>query len=147
MQFESWHWLVFGLVLATLEIFLPTFFVLWFGVAAVIVAGLMWVLPLGWFAQVVWWLVMSCVLCGLWFWLINPKIKTKTKAGLGAGVIIGDTGMIVRPPIATQAGVVRFATPKAGASEWACISDEVLGVGERVVIANIIGNELLVKKF
>lgn len=143
---HPWHWLVFGLLLATLEIFLPTFFVLWFGVAGVLMAGLVLVLPLDWFGQVVAWLAISCVLCGLWFWLINPKIKTKTRAGLGAGVIIGDTGMIVRPPIANQAGMVRFATPKAGASEWACISNEALGVGERVVIANIIGNELLVKR-
>lgn len=143
---QPWHWLVFGLILMTAEIFLPTFFVLWFGAAALVVAGLGLFITTSTLTQVIIWLGFSLIFCGLWFWLINPKIKTKTKAGLGAGVIIGDTGMIVRPPLANQAGVVRFATPKAGASEWACISTDTLQLGDRVLIANIIGNELLVKK-
>ena len=42
MEFELlyWHWIVFGIVLMLSEIFLGSFFILWFGAAATIV-GLM----------------------------------------------------------------------------------------------------------
>lgn len=38
MTIEPWYWLVFGVILAIAEMFVPTFFMLWFGAAAIIVA-------------------------------------------------------------------------------------------------------------
>ena len=32
-----WHWLVLGMVLVVAEMFVPTFFILWFGFGALIV--------------------------------------------------------------------------------------------------------------
>ena len=37
---EPWHWLVLGFSLLIVEMFVPTFASLWFGVAAVIIAAL-----------------------------------------------------------------------------------------------------------
>ena len=59
MIIEPWHWLVLGMVLVILEMFITTFASLGFGLAAIIVAGLAWLLPLPFFAQVVIWLVLS----------------------------------------------------------------------------------------
>lgn len=146
MTLEPWHWLVFGLLLITAEMFIPTFFVLWFGVGAVLTALISFVVPLSLLWSVVVWLFLSLIFIGAWFKFIQPNFKDRTKAGLGASAIIGETGMVIKSPTPTTKGVVRFATPKAGASEWACRSIDTLAVGDRVKIVNIIGNELLVEK-
>ena len=148
MQVAAWHWLVFGVVLIIAEMFVPTFFLLWFGAAGVVVAGLAWLFGLSFTIAMLTWLVLSVVFCVLWFKLIQPHIKNRTQAGLGAGVIIGEIGMITKAPSADVAGIIRFTTPKAGASEWACRSqdDIALMIGDRVVVLQIMGNELLVTK-
>lgn len=148
MQIAAWHWLVFGVILIIAEMFVPTFFLLWFGTAGVVVAGLAWLFKLSFTISVLIWVVLSVVFCALWFRLIQPHIKNHTQAGLGAGVIIGEIGMITKVPSIEMAGNVRFTTPKAGASEWACRSQDAtpLAVGDRVMVVKIVGNELLVSK-
>ena len=42
---EPWHWLILGLILMVLEIFIPSFTIFWFGLAAVVVSGLVWLIP------------------------------------------------------------------------------------------------------
>ena len=151
MTIEPWHWLVFGMVLVIAEMFIPTFASLWFGTAAILVAGLAWLLPMSLFWQVMIWLILSVILRVAWFRFIKPRAIDRTKAGLGGSAIIGETGMIIVAPYITdntvQAGKVRFSTPKLGSDEWFCrTEDEMLEVGERVVVTDIIGNELLVTR-
>lgn len=38
MEMQWWIWLVFGIALILLELVLPTFFILWFGIGAVLVS-------------------------------------------------------------------------------------------------------------
>ncbi len=40
-----WHWLILGLALMILEILTPSSFFLWLGAAAMIVGGLLWLMP------------------------------------------------------------------------------------------------------
>jgi len=42
---EFWHWLVFGLLLVTLEPFVPGTFFLWLGISAALVGALLWLVP------------------------------------------------------------------------------------------------------
>ena len=145
---QPWHWLVLGLLLMMIELFVLSLTALWFGVAALATALVAWTLPIGLAVQIVLWLVLSIVCCVLWFRLIQPKIKNRTLSGLGGAVIIGEIGMIVQVSPVAQTGVVRFSVPKVGASEWVCrtLDGSPLSVGERVVVANVIGNELAVTK-
>lgn len=54
------EWLIAGLILLILEVFAPGAFLLWFGVAAVIVAAAVWVLPsLPWQLQIFAFAVLS----------------------------------------------------------------------------------------
>lgn len=145
MIIEPWHWLVLGMVLVILEMFITTFASLGFGLAAIIVAGLAWLLPLPFFAQVVIWLVLSSIFVLAWFKYIKPLSVTRTKAGLGGAVIIGETGMIIVKPTPDRAGTVRFSVPIVGAAEWMCrTSGEEVEIGDRVVVTDIVGNELIV---
>lgn len=148
MQLEPWHWFIFGITLIILEMFVPSFFLLWFGVAAVVVAGINFIVPLEFLTAVIIWLIGAIACCVGWFKFVQPHIKNRTKAGFGASTIIGETGMIIQAPSANGAGIIRFNTPKAGASEWMCRSQDGLPlmVGERAVIVDILGNELLVSK-
>lgn len=148
MIIEPWHWLAFGLVLIIAEMFLATFASLWFGTAAILVAILSWLFPLSQFAQIIIWLILSVVLVIAWFKFVKPLSVDRTKAGLGGSVIIGETGMIVVKPLSNQLGKVRFSVPIVGADEWLCRTrDEVVEVGDKVIVTDIVGNELVVTKF
>lgn len=142
---EPWHWLVLGFVLLIIEMLVPTFASLWFGTAAIIVAALSWLLPISLAMQVVIWLVLSAIFLLAWFKFIKPLSVDRTKAGLGGSVIIGETGMIIVPPLPDQAGTVRFSVPIVGAAEWMCrTTGEQVAVGDRVIVTDIVGNELIV---
>ena len=142
---EPWHWLVLGFLLMIAEIFIPTFASLWFGAAAIIVAALAWLLPVPILFQVLTWLTLSVLFMFAWVKYIKPLSVDRTKAGLGGSVIIGETGMIVLKPQANTLGLVRFSVPIVGADEWSCRTQgETVEVGDRVVVTDIIGNELIV---
>lgn len=142
---EPWHWLVLGFVLLIIEMFVPTFASLWFGGAAIIVAAIAWLLPISVSMQIIIWLVLSAIFLLAWFKFIKPLSVDRTKAGLGGSVIIGETGMIIVAPQLERAGVVRFSVPIVGAAEWMCrTSGEQVAVGDRVIVTDIVGNELIV---
>lgn len=142
---EPWHWLVLGFVLLIVEMFVPTFASLWFGAAAIIVAALLWLIPIPVSVQIIIWLVLSAIFLLAWFKFIKPLSVDRTKAGLGGSVIIGETGMIIVAPQLERAGVVRFSVPIVGAAEWMCrTSGEQVAVGDRVIVTDIVGNELIV---
>ncbi|OAV12933.1 NfeD family protein [Moraxella catarrhalis] len=146
MGLQPWHWAVIGMLLMIGELFIPSFAMLWFGVAALMTALLLWAVPMGLLSQVVIWLGLSIVACILWFRLIQPRIKTRTKAGLGGSVIVGEIGMIVSPVLTNGLGVVRFSVPKVGAAEWACrtLDGRPIEMGTRVIVTAVMGNELIV---
>ena len=146
MGLQPWHWAVIGMLLMIGELFIPSFAMLWFGVAALVTALLLWAVPMGLLSQVVIWLGLSIVACILWCRLIQPRIKTRTKAGLGGSVIVGEIGMIVSPVLTNGLGVVRFSVPKVGAAEWACrtLDGRPIEVGTRVIVTAVMGNELIV---
>lgn len=144
---QVWHWLALGFLLMTVEIFAPSFASLLLGLAALAVGALVY---LGFVESVPWqitlWLLLSLLLVGIWLRFINPHVRLRTRAGLGAGQIVGEVGMIVSAPVSGRLGRVRFAVPKAGAGEWACRAqdDALLPLGTRVVVVDILGNELVV---
>ena len=143
---EPWHWLVLGFILLIIEMFVPTFASLWFGAAAIIVAALSWLLPISVYLQILIWLVISAIFLLAWFKFIKPLSVDRTKAGLGGSIIVGETGMIIVPPQPDRAGTVRFSVPIVGAAEWMCrTKGEQLAVGDRVVVTDIVSNEIVVR--
>lgn len=65
---DYWHWLVLGFGLLVLEMFLPTgFILLWLGAAAVIVGGIVWLVPsLDWQVEVAIWGLLSVAAILAW---------------------------------------------------------------------------------
>jgi membrane protein implicated in regulation of membrane protease activity len=147
MEIVYWHWIVLGVALMLFEIVMTTFFIIWFGVAALIM-GLVLLLngdiTLGW--QVFIWTLLSVILAVAWFRYLKPLSIDRTKAGLSREAIVGETGQVIRAPREGQRGRLRFSVPILGADEWQIISEETVSVGDRVSVVDVVGNSLLVKK-
>ena len=142
-----WHWIVLGLLLIGLEIVLPTFMTLWFGLGAILIGVVLFLfpdLPLAW--QLLIWLLDSSLLVYAWFRFIQPQMKDKTKAGMGRESLIGETGIVIRVPQDGRRGMLRFPTPIVGDDEWEIICESNLAEGDRVIVIELSGNALVVNK-
>lgn len=142
-----WHWVLFGIILIGLEMVLPTFMTLWFGLGALLVGGVLFVWPdLSYSWQLFIWLVDSSLMVFIWFKFIQPQMKDRTKAGMGREAIIGETGIVIKVPRDDQRGRLRFPTPILGDDEWDIICQADLAEGDRVIVVELSGNALVVNK-
>ena len=145
--FEYWQWIVFGIALLLSEIFIGSFFIVWFGAAAVVVGLLVLPLPnLSGTAQLVIWAISSASFALAWFKLIKPLNIDKTKAGLSKEALLGEVGQVLQVPSGDKRGKVRFPAPVLGSDEWLIISQEAVSIGDRVSVVDLSGNALIVKK-
>jgi membrane protein implicated in regulation of membrane protease activity len=129
MEFKLlyWYWLVFGMVLIIAELFIPSFTIFWFGLGAILVAGVLLMLPdlaISW--QLFIWAIASCILTFLWFKFFKPLMVDRTKAGISREAILGETGQVIRIPEQENRGIVRFTT------------QEVITRDNAVIIANAV---------
>ena len=138
MEMQWWIWLVFGVALILLELILPTFFILWFGIGAVLVAPIALLFPsLQLDAQGLLWLLFSSVIIALWFKVFRRK---KPDVRWTADSVIGEVGLLTLAVSEFQKGRVRFQKPILGNEEWVCIADTDIPAGERVRLTAIEGN-------
>lgn len=146
-EFATWHWLVLGILLVIMEIFIPSFTVLWFGLGALVVGVALWPLPeLPLAAQLLIWIVASCLFAILWFKYFKPRMIDKTTAGIAREAAVGESGQVIKVPAGERRGVVRFAIPVLSADEWEFICEQDVAVGDRVFIKEFSGNTLIVVK-
>lgn len=146
MQLLWWHWVVLGITLMLLELVVPAFFLIWFGVGAVIVGVAVLVVPALSFAwQIILWIVCSIAFLLLWFKVFKPGFH-KTRAGMSRGAVAGEIGLVVREVRPFEKGQVRFQKPLMGDDVWEVIADEEIRMGERVKVLDVEGNILKVGK-
>ena len=142
-----WHWIVFGLALMVTEIFLGSFFIFWFGAAATFVGLLLVPFPeLSETTQIMIWAITSTAFALAWFKIIKPLNVDKTKAGLSREALVGEIGQVLKVPTGEKRGKVRFPAPVLGSDEWLIISQDELNIGDRVIVVDLSGNSLIVKK-
>ena len=142
-----WHWIVFGVLLMLSEIVLSTFFILWFGVAAVLIGVLLFFAPdvsPSW--QIFAWTLLSTGLAFAWFRYLKPLSIDRTKAGLSREAIIGQVGQVISAPKGDHRGMLRFSVPVLGADEWTIIATVPLAEGDRVRVVDVSGNALVVER-
>lgn len=149
MEFELlyWHWIVFGIAVMLSEIFLGSFFIFWFGAAAIIVGLMLVPFPaISGAAQLIIWAFSSMVFAVGWFKFLKPLSTDKTKAGLSKEAMLGEIGQVLSPPNGEKRGTIRFPAPLLGADEWQILSQDSLRIGDRVSVVDLSGNSLIVKK-
>ena len=146
MHLEWWAWIVGGIALIVAELAIPSFFVIWFGLGALLVGLLMLVLPeLSLTAQLATWTVASLAMVVLWFRVFKPSFQ-KTRIGTSAGEAIGENGLLVAAVAPFERGKVRFQRPVLGSEEWVCVADSPIAAGERVKVIAVEGSFLTVGK-
>ncbi|MBI3069647.1 MAG: NfeD family protein [Betaproteobacteria bacterium] len=139
-----WHWVVLGIVLMLLELALPAFFLIWFGLGAVVVGVVLLIVPgLPFAYQVLAWTAFSTVFVWLWFKVFKPGIH-KTRVGLSRGQFIGEIGLVTKDIRPYEMGQIRFQKPILGDDVWDSIADEDIKAGERVKVLAVEGNILKV---
>lgn len=146
MQIEWWYWIVAGFCLVGLELVVPSFTIIWFGLGAVVVGILCFVWP-GFpvAGQIALWSAASISFMAIWFKYLKSK-GNKTHAGMSKEGIVGESGIIIRGTDDSYGrGVVKFRISVLGADEWVCYSSEILHVGDRVRVIDIEGQILKVE--
>jgi hypothetical protein len=130
-----------------MEIFIPSFTILWFGAGAIIVGGMLFVLPeASLTAQCLLWAISSCIFTGLWFKFLKPLSVNKTMAGMSLESIQGEVGQVLVPPSDSRRGTLRFQAPILGSDEWSFICEDPVAIGDRVRVTEVSGNSLIVVK-
>jgi len=143
-MFEWWHWVVLGLCLSIAEMAAPAFFIIWFGIGAILVGLLLLAAPgLSLAAQLVVWAIASGALAAVWFRYFRPR--TRTSAGTSAANVAGENGVLVGDLTPQARGRVRFQKPILGADLWECYAEQSLKAGERVRVVAVEGNYMKVE--
>lgn len=134
-----WLWMVIAALFIVGEIFTAGFFLLWFGVGA-IVAGL---LCLAGF-KMVWQLAAFVVLSTVLF-AFSRKLGNRVagkQPGIGADRLVGEECVVLESiDSAANSGIVRRAEEK-----WRALSEtgETIPVGRRVKVVDVRGTRLVV---
>lgn len=140
-----WHWIVLGIGLCIAELFLPSFFILWFGLGAVLTGLLVALLPsLSLTAQIFSWTLTSVVMTVVWFKVFKRGANDE-RTGQAAAAL-GEIGLLVAAVEPFQAGEVRFQRPVLGADRWPCRAESALAAGDRVKVVAVEGQMLKVAK-
>ncbi len=145
MNPEWWVWIVGGIALVLAELIIPSFFIVWFGLAALLIGLLSYAFSLSLTGQLATWILASLAMVFLWFRLFNTN-SLRTRAGTADGDAIGEIGLLVSTVAPFERGKVRFQRPVLGADEWICLADTPITAGDRVKVVAIEGSFLKVSK-
>jgi len=141
-----WGWGILGLVLLAFEMATGTFYVLWFGIAALTVAIALSVIPsIGIAVQLLLFSVLSLGSLAIWK-RFYQKTGTDLKVGQSQGDEIGRVGTVIEAVSAKKNGRIQFAQGVMGSREWTAIANEDIEVGTDAVIVSIEGNSLRIRK-
>lgn len=144
MDLAWWHWIAGGILLTLTELAIPAFFMVWFGLGAVLVGLIMLAVPLSLAAQFTLWAITSSAMVFFWFrFFKNPD---RTKAGISKEAFLGEAGLITKEVSELNKGEIRFQKPILGSETWPVIADETIKAGERARIVDVIGQTLKVSK-
>ena len=150
MELAWWHWMVLGLGLGLVELVVASFFIIWFGLGALLVGVAMLVAPgMVFSTQILLWTAASVAMTALWFRVLR-KDAGKTRSGQ-ANEALGEIGVLVRAvePLGVNSarGEVRFQKPVMGSDVWPCLAEEAIAAGERVRVLAVDGQILKVGKY
>ena len=128
------EWIIAGLILLLLEVFAPGAFLLWFGIAALVVGAAVWIVPmLPWQVQIVAFAVLSLgALLGFRAWRRRHPAASRDEPLLNkrAQQLVGRTFTL------DQAIVNGRGKVKVGDSLWTAIGED-MAVGTTVRVTGV----------
>ena len=146
MMDAMWIWGAIGLILLGVEMATGTFYVLWFGVAALCMAATMWWLP-SLAVAIQFGLFAALSLGSLAAWRLNyKKTSTHSRVGQAQGEEIGRIGTVTETVGPRQMGKIVFTQGVMGSRDWVAVADEVIEIGADASVLAVEGNALRLKK-
>ena len=108
-KLATWNWLIVGIVLMGIETFAPGVFMLWLGLAAIIVGLLSFAVTWSWQTQIIVFAVLSIAMVPLWrhFSKRNEKPTDKPFLNKRAQGLIGRV-FTLEKPIVDGVGTVKI---------------------------------------
>lgn len=144
MELVWWHWLVVGMVLISIEMLTPTFFLLWFGLGALLTGLLVALVPLDFSVQLLGWSAMSVLMTLAWLkYFKNPD---RTRAGQAKEGVLGTTGLVSKAITDLAEGEILFQRPVLGADRWPAVADAPIPAGVRARVVDVLGQTLKVEQ-
>jgi membrane protein implicated in regulation of membrane protease activity len=135
-----WTWLIVGMLLATAEIIVPGFFLIWFAAAAIVTGVLSFLLPISGAAQIGLFAVLAvaAVYAGRRWFATNPIISSDPK--------LNDRGARLTGEIVTVVDAIRNGQGrvKVGDTVWSARGNDA-DMGTQVRITGSTGASLLVE--
>lgn len=128
----SLYWLAAGLVLIALELVVPAFFLVWFGLSAIALAGFVFLVPMSLTAQLLVWSLFSIAMVALWIFIWKPSRK-----GVADLTADNQVGMLIKSVGLGRPGLVRFQEPIQGSDEWPCRYEGAITEGDRVRVVAV----------
>ena len=141
----TWVWGLIGIVLLGLEMASGTFYVLWFGVAALCLAVGMLMMPnMPLAMQFFIYAVLSFGSLAIWK-LYYKKTETHSRVGQSQGEEIGRIGVVTKATSPAQTGQISFVQGVMGSRQWVAVSNEVIEVGASASVEAVEGNVLRIR--
>ncbi len=142
---ERWFiWVVAGILLVLLEIFAPSFFLLFLGIAAVLTGVASLVFELSIAAEFVLFSIFAIANTVLWAIFVRPRLKDA--AGTAQEEYLGTPGVAVTD-IDRKGGQVMLDTPAIGSRLWEAFAEQPIAAGTKVMLVEIHGNRIRVKPY
>jgi membrane protein implicated in regulation of membrane protease activity len=141
-----WIWGAIGVILLAIEMATGTFYILWFGVAALCVAIAMALFPnMSQAAQYGMFAMLSLGSLAVWR-RYYKKTSIDSRVGQAQGEEIGRVGMMTETCSAIQNGKISFTQGLMGSKEWVAVSNETIETGQHAIVIAVEGNALRVSR-
>ncbi len=130
-----WFWLTLGGLLLAAEMLGTSGYLLWSGIAAVLVGIIEWLTPFSWTAQGTLFAVLTLVCVYLWYRWMRQRERHQQPNSLNqrCNQLIG-THLTLEAPLVNGIGHVRL-----GDSSWRVQAERDLPAGTQVVVTGIEG--------
>ena len=148
MELVWWHWIALGLLLIGSELLLPAFYLVWFGLGALLTGLIVAVFPIGLTAQLILWSVASTAMVLAWMkFFRNPD---RTRAGQSKEGALGVVGLVTRNVGElgqdVGQGEILFQRPVLGSDRWPVVADQAIPAGSKARVVDVLGQTLKVEK-
>ena len=129
-----WYWIILGTALLVLDIALiNVYYILWFGLGALTVGGIMLTVPdMPLAVQITLFGGVSGGFLLLWLFALRPRAEAKLMA-MAREEIAGTRGAVIR--FGNGSGTLRLQKPIGGKDVWQFTSSAEVNAGETVVIS------------
>lgn len=134
------YWLIAGIMLSLLEIIVPGFVLIWFGISAIITSFVAFLFP-SFSVQLIVFLVLSTILVTTAQY-ISKKYFNRNQNNVGADKWLAKKGVVIEDIKPFSKGIV-----EVDGEQWNAASKESLKKGDIILVEKVEGTHMIVKKF